>query len=52
VGFNTRALNFYEQLGFKREGTQRDGYYHEHRYHDFVMLSMLEDEFREKWQGK
>ncbi len=47
VGFNTAALRFYERLGFKREGLQRDGYYYAHRYHDFVMLSLLEDEFRE-----
>jgi len=52
VGFNTKALNFYEQIGFRREGIQRDGYYCEHRYHDFVMMSMLDDEFREKWKGQ
>jgi RimJ/RimL family protein N-acetyltransferase len=52
VGFNTRALNFYEQIGFRREGLQRDGYYYGHRYHDFVMMSMLEHEFREKWKGE
>ena len=52
VGFNTKALNFYEQVGFQREGVQRDGYYYEHRYHDFVMMSMLENEFQEKWKGK
>ncbi len=52
VGFNTKALNFYERLGFQLEGVQRDGYYYEHRYHDFVMMSMLEEEFRKKWKGK
>ena len=52
VGFNTRALNFYERIGFQREGVQRDGYYYAHRYHDFVMMSLLEDEFREKWKEK
>jgi diamine N-acetyltransferase len=46
VGFNTRALRFYEKVGFRREGVQRDGYYFDHRYHDFVMMSILEDEFR------
>ncbi len=51
VGFNTKALKFYEQIGFRQEGIQRDGYYHDHRYHDFVMMSMLEVEFREKWKG-
>jgi len=46
VGFNRRALRFYEKVGFKQEGIQRDGYYHDHAYHDFVMMSILEDEFR------
>jgi diamine N-acetyltransferase len=46
VGFNDRALRFYEKVGFRREGIQRDGYYWQHRYHDFVMMSLLEDEFR------
>ncbi|KYK32315.1 MAG: hypothetical protein AYK19_03310 [Theionarchaea archaeon DG-70-1] len=47
VGFNKRALQFYEKVGFKKEGVQRDGYYYDHEYHDFVMMSILEDEFRE-----
>jgi RimJ/RimL family protein N-acetyltransferase len=46
VGFNERALRFYEKVGFQREGVQRDGYYFNHRYHDFVMMSILEEEFR------
>ena len=46
VGFNQQALRFYEKIGFKREGIQRDGYYCNHQYSDFVMMSILEDEFR------
>jgi RimJ/RimL family protein N-acetyltransferase len=46
VGFNERALRFYEKIGFQREGVQRDGYYFNHQYHDFVMMSILEEEFR------
>jgi RimJ/RimL family protein N-acetyltransferase len=48
VGFNERALRFYEKVGFKREGIQRDGHYYDHSYHDFIMMSILEDEFRNK----
>jgi RimJ/RimL family protein N-acetyltransferase len=33
-------------IGFRREGVQRDGYFYNHVYQDFVMLSILEDEFR------
>lgn len=46
VGFNQRAQRFYERVGFRREGIQRDGYYYDHEYHDFVMMSILEAEFR------
>ena len=46
VGTNQRALRFYERAGFQREGVQRDGYYYNHHYQDFVMMSLLEDEFR------
>jgi diamine N-acetyltransferase len=46
VGFNHRALRFYEKVGFQREGVQRDGYYYAYQYHDFVMMSILDHEFR------
>jgi diamine N-acetyltransferase len=46
VGSNERAIRFYEKVGFRREGIQRDGYYYDHTYSDFVMMSILEDEFR------
>jgi diamine N-acetyltransferase len=46
VGSNERALRFYEKVGFKREGVQRDGYFFDHQYEDFVMMSLLEDEYR------
>lgn len=46
VGFNERALKFYEKVGFRQEGIQRDGYFSNHQFSDFVMMSILEDEFR------
>jgi RimJ/RimL family protein N-acetyltransferase len=46
VGFNERALRFWEGLGFKKEGVERDGYYCDNEYSDFVMMSILEDEFK------
>lgn len=45
VGFNERALRFWEGLGFKKEGVERDGYYCDNEYSDFVMMSILEAEF-------
>lgn len=50
VGFNSHALNFYERIGFKQEGIQRDGYFYDHKYHDFVMMSILEDEYRQLYK--
>ncbi len=47
VGFNQSAIRFYEKVGFKQEGIQREGYFYDHQYHDFVMMSILDDEF--KW---
>lgn len=51
VGFNERAIYFYKKVGFKEEGLQRDGYYYNHRRYDFVMMSILEDEYREIYGG-
>ncbi len=46
VGFHEPALRFWEKLGFSREGVQRDGYLHGGEFHDFVMMSILEGEWR------
>ena len=46
VGFNERALRFWESLGFKKEGVERDEYHYDDEYSDGVMMSILEDEFR------
>jgi len=48
IGFNHKALEFYDKLGFQREGIQRDGYFYNHKFSDFILLSILEDEFRAK----
>ncbi len=46
VGFHEDALRFWERLGFRREGVQREGYLLDGEFHDFVMMSILEDEWR------
>jgi len=43
--FNKRAIRAYEKAGFKKEGVLRDGYYCNSKYHDVIMMSILEDEF-------
>jgi len=45
VALNERALGYWEGLGFKKEGVQRDGYHCNGEYSDFVMMSILEDEY-------
>jgi len=49
VGFNHRALKFWEKVGFRQEGIQRDGYYYNHGYHDFIMMSILEEDYRRQY---
>jgi RimJ/RimL family protein N-acetyltransferase len=39
-------LKFWESIGFKKEGIQREGYFHNGKYSDFIMMSLLEDEYR------
>ena len=46
VGFNKRALRFWENLGFKKEGVERDEYFYDNKYSDGIMMSILENEFR------
>ena len=46
VGFNKNALRFWKSLGFKKEGVWRDGYFCDNKYSDFIMMSILENEFR------
>lgn len=46
VGFHEPAIRFWESLGFRREGVQRDGYLVGGQFSDFLMMSLLEDEWR------
>jgi RimJ/RimL family protein N-acetyltransferase len=46
VGFHEEALRFWERLGFRREGVQREGYLLDGEFHDFVMMSILEGDWR------
>jgi RimJ/RimL family protein N-acetyltransferase len=45
VGFNDRAIRYWENLGFKKEGIERDAYYCDGKYDDFIMMGILENEF-------
>lgn len=44
--YNERAIHVYEKVGFKREGIQREALFYDHQYHDSILMSILEDEYR------
>ncbi|WP_068776382.1 GNAT family N-acetyltransferase [Paenibacillus sp. FJAT-26967] len=44
--FNPRAQHVYEKLGFRKEGVQRDALFYNHKYHDSITMSILEEEYR------
>ena len=45
-GENQRALHVYEKLGFRAEALERDAIFWRGRYHDIVLMGMLEGELR------
>ncbi len=47
VGSNKNALRFWKSLGFKKEGVERDAHFYDNEYIDGVMMSILENEYRE-----
>jgi RimJ/RimL family protein N-acetyltransferase len=44
--FNERALKSYRKCGLVEEGRLREAHYREGRYHDIVIMSILEDDYR------
>jgi RimJ/RimL family protein N-acetyltransferase len=44
---NPRAIRAYEKAGFVREGTLRESYYRNGVYHDTIVMSVLESEWRD-----
>lgn len=46
--FNTRAIAAYERLGFVREGVLRETLLWDGRYHDAIVMSILETERRRR----
>jgi RimJ/RimL family protein N-acetyltransferase len=45
---NERAVRFWKKLGFVEEGRQVHGFFSHGEYSDFVMMRMLEDEYRKR----
>lgn len=47
--FNKRATHVYEKIGFVKEGIVRDGLFFNNKYYDEIIMGILENEFREKY---
>ncbi|MFD0617055.1 GNAT family N-acetyltransferase [Paenibacillus sp. GCM10027629] len=47
--YNERAQHVYRKLGFQQEGIQRDALFYNHEYHDAILMSMLEHEYRARY---
>ena len=50
--YNERAIRCYEKAGFQREGVQRDALFYNHQYHDSILMSMLDHEYRDRYVQK
>jgi len=48
ISYNTRAIKAYEKAGFVREGVHREHIYRFGKYHDLYIMSILENEWRQK----
>ncbi|MGO8803929.1 GNAT family N-acetyltransferase [Candidatus Binatus sp.] len=44
--YNLRAIASYEKCGFKREGVLRQEHFKRGRYHDTIVMGILESEYR------
>jgi RimJ/RimL family protein N-acetyltransferase len=44
--YNTRAIASYEKCGFKREGVLRGDHFARGKYHDTILMAILESEYR------
>lgn len=44
-------MSVYEKVGFKQEGVQREVLFYNHQYHDSILMSILEDEYRALLEG-
>jgi diamine N-acetyltransferase len=46
--YNQRAMRCYEKCGFKLEGRLRQAHFHAGRYHDVVIMGILQEEFNDQ----
>ena len=46
--FNKRAIRCYEKAGFKKEGVMREAFWRNGEWHDTILMSILQSEFKQK----
>ena len=44
--FNKRAINCYKKIGFKEYGTRHEAYFLYGKYHDIILMEILEADYR------
>ena len=47
--YNVKAKHIYSKIGFKEEGKQFDALFRFGEYHDYVMMSILFEEYKESY---
>jgi len=45
VALNVQAVKYWERLGFRQEGIQEQGYFHDGEFSDFIMMRLLASEY-------
>ena len=45
--YNTRAINSYEKVGFRKEGILKDSLYKSGKYHDKVLMALIKPLYKE-----
>ncbi len=45
LSYNHRAIHLYKKLNFQIEGMQRQAIYRDNQYHDYIMMSLLKEEW-------
>lgn len=45
--YNRRAINLYSDLGFKYEGTHRQALFRYGKFHDYISMSILREEYND-----
>lgn len=52
LDFNIVAKSLYAKLGFTKEGIQRKAIYRNGKFNDYIMMSMLREEYEKKYKAK